>query len=134
MTKSLQALVLSRLVALGTEEGPMSLRQATQRANGSLSTESLRKIARGEHPGRISDRTAEALAVALSVPIDEVYAAADVRPPLPRWELPPAFDRLALDDRRLVEDVARGLLRARGQRLETSAALSGPASIPVAGA
>lgn len=102
-----------RLRELGTPEGPLSLRQAAERAKGLASYESLRMIGRGEHSGRISDRTAEALSLALEVSIGEIYAAANVQPPLSRWEMPPNLHRLDLEDRRLVEDMARGLLRAR---------------------
>lgn len=115
MTMTLQDLVLRRLAELGDTETPLSVRQATERAQGLLSFESLRRIARGEHSGRISDRVAEGLSLALGVPAAEIYDAAGVQAPLSPWELPQTFDRLDREERALVEDVARGLLRARAK-------------------
>jgi hypothetical protein len=114
----LQDLVLQRLAELGTPGSPMSVRQATERARGLVSYESLRQIARGEHSGRIGDKTAEGLALALDVPVQDVYNAARVPRPLTRWQWPARFDRLDLAQRRLVEDVAAALLEAyeKGQR------------------
>lgn len=106
----LAALVLRRLEDLGTPDNPMSFRQATQRARGLVSFETLRQIARGEHSGRIADRTAEGIALALDVSVKEVYDAARVPRPQARWNWPAKFDRLDLPQRRLVEDVANALL------------------------
>lgn len=108
----LAALVLRRLEDLGTPDSPMSIRQATQRARGLTSFETLRKIVRGEHSGRISDETAEGIALALEIPVKEVYDAARVPRPQTRWNWPAKFDRLDLPQRRLVEDVAASLLEA----------------------
>lgn len=108
----LQDLVLRRLAELGTPGSPMSIRQATERARGLVSYEILRKLARGEHSGRIADSTAEGLALALDVPAATVYQAARVPRPLSRWQWPARFDRLDPAQRRLVEDVAAALLES----------------------
>ena len=114
----LQDLMLRRLADLGTPGSPMSIRQATERARGLVSYEILRRIARGEHSNQISDETAEGLALALDVPVKDVYAAAKVPRPMSRWTWPARFDRLDPAQRRLVEDVAAALLNAyeKGQR------------------
>jgi hypothetical protein len=56
----LQDLMLRRLAELGVPGAPMSIRQATERARGLVSYEILRKVARGEHSGRITDSTPRA--------------------------------------------------------------------------
>lgn len=108
----LQDLVLRRLAELGVPGAPMSVRAAAERARGLVSYEVLRQIARGEHSGNITDRTAEGIALALDVPVSVVYQAANVPRPLTRWQLPAKFDRLDPGQRRLVEDVAGALLAA----------------------
>ena len=113
----LQDLVLRRLAELGTPGSPMSIREATRRSRDRLNYETLRKLARGEHSGDITDQTAEGVSLALDVPIAQVYAAARVPRPLSRWQWPAKFDRLDLDDRRVVEEVASALLRAREKGL-----------------
>lgn len=90
----------------------MSIRRATERAGGAPSYEIFRRIARGEHSGRISDDTAEGIARALDVPVQRVYEAASVPRPLSHWEWPARFDRLDLAQRRIVEEVAAGLLES----------------------
>jgi hypothetical protein len=110
-------MILRRLAELGTPGSPMSIRAATRRSRDHLNYETLRKLARGEHSGDITDQTAEGLSFALDVPLQEVYAAARVPRPLSRWTWPAKFDRLDHDERRLVEDVAAGLLRAREKGL-----------------
>lgn len=113
----LSELVLRRLAELGTPGEPMSIREATRRSRSRINYETLRKIARGEHSGDITDQTAEGISLALDVPVHQVYAAARIPRPLSRWELPARFDRLDLEDRRVVEDVAAALLRAREKGL-----------------
>lgn len=108
----LQDLMLTRLAELGTPGHPMSIRHATERAGGLVSYEILRRIARGEHSGRISDSTAEGLARALDVPVKVVYEAAMVPRPMTRWQFPARFDRLDQAQRKIVEDVAAGLLES----------------------
>lgn len=108
----LQDLMLRRLAELGVPGSPMSIRQATERARGLVSYEILRKVARGEHSGRISDGTAEGIARAIDVPVQAVYDAARVPRPLSRWQWPARFDRLDQAQRRIVEDVAAGMLEA----------------------
>lgn len=106
----LQDLMLRRLADLGTPGSPMSVRQAAERARGLVSYEIFRQIARGEHSGKITDRTAEGMALALDVPVQQVYSAARVPRPMSRWLWPERFDRLDPAQRRLVEDVASALL------------------------
>jgi hypothetical protein len=116
-SNELQDLVLRRLAELGVPGSPMSIREATRRTRSRVNYETLRKIARGEHSGDIADQTAEGLSLALDIPLQEVYAAARVPRPLGRWEMPARFDRLNLEDRRVVEEMAAALLRAREQGL-----------------
>lgn len=110
-------LVLRRLAELGIPGHPMSIREATRRSGSRINYETLRKIARGEHSGDITDQTAEGLSLALDVPLQQVYNAASVPRPQGRWSWPAKYDRLDLDDRRVVEDVAAALLRAREKGL-----------------
>lgn len=109
----LQEMVLRRLAELGVPGSPMSIREATRRSRERLNYETLRKIARGEHSGDIADQTAEGLSLALDVPVQQVYDAARVPRPLGRWVMPARFDRLDLEERRTVEEVAAAILRAR---------------------
>lgn len=115
----LQDLILRRLAELGDESGPMTAREAARRAEGLVSYETLRNLARGvRHTGRITDRVAEGLARALQVPVAKVYEAAGVQQPGENWEWPERFNRIPVSSRRLVEDVAAALLEAydRGRR------------------
>lgn len=115
----LQDLILTRLAELGDEKGPMSAREAARRAEGLVSYETLRNLARGvRHTGRISDRVAAGLSRALQIPEARVYAAAGIQPPGQRWRLPDRFDRLPIEQRRIVEDVASAMLEAyeKGRR------------------
>jgi hypothetical protein len=112
---SLAELVAQRLAALGDKSGPMSLRAAVERSRGRLSLENLRRMARGEHQGNFADRTAEGLALALDVPVAEVYRVAGLPQPSGRWEWDAKYDRLDLKHRRIVEDVADGFLDAYEQ-------------------
>lgn len=116
--EGLADLVSTRMIVLGDERGPLSLRNVVQRSGDRLSPETLRRIARGEHQGNISDRVAEGLAVALEIPIGRIYEAAGLPQPKRRWEWPAVFDRLSIAERTVVEDVARGFLQAyeRGRR------------------
>lgn len=113
----LRELAVRRLEELGDETGPLSIRAAAERSGGLVSHETLRSIVRGDHTNRITDRTAEGLSRALSVPVDRVYAAARVPRPRARWHWPEKFDRLDESERRLVEDVANALLNAREKGL-----------------
>lgn len=114
----LQALVLRRLAELGDSQGPLPARTAAERSRGRVSYETLRAIARGAHSGRLSDRIAEGLSIALDVPIAEIYSVARIPRPQSRWLWPERFDRLDMAQRRIVEDVASGFLEAyeRGLR------------------
>lgn len=116
---ALSDLVLERLAELGTPGSPMSLRQAAGRSRGMLSYETMRNISRGEF-GRITDRTAEGLSLALDVPVQQIYDTARVPRPQTRWLLPERFDRLDPAQRRLVEDVASALLESYEKGLRDS--------------
>ena len=115
---SLAELVAQRLSDLGDRSGPMSMNAAVNRANGRISYENFRRIARGEHGGQFTDRIAEGLALAIDVPLSEVYRVAGLPQPTGRWVLDPKFDRLSLSERVVVENVAASLLSAyeRGRR------------------
>jgi hypothetical protein len=106
----LQDLMLRRLAELGDPGQPLSLRRAAEKTRGLVSYEILRQIARGEHSGNIADRSAEGIALAIGVPVEQVYQAAKVPRPSGRWQWPARFDRLDLSQRRVVEDVAAGFL------------------------
>lgn len=109
----LQALVVSRLIELD-----LSARAAADKSRGKVSYSTLRNIARGIHGGKITDRIAEGISAALDVPLSQVYDAAQAPQPMSRWEWPERFERLNLQQRRLVEEVAAALLDAydRGMR------------------
>lgn len=116
---ALQDLILTRLQQLGDRSGPMSAREASRRADGLVSYETMRLLARGgKHTGRITDRTAEGLSRALDVPVGRIYEAAGVPAPSGRWDWPERFSRLSPPQRSLVEDVAAAILEAyeRGRR------------------
>lgn len=115
---SLSELVVQRLADLGDRTGPMSLRAAADRSRGRLSPENLRRIARGEHQGNFTDRVVEGLSIALDIPTAEIYRVAGLPQPTGRWEWDRKYDRLTMDQRRVVEDVADALLSAyeKGRR------------------
>lgn len=113
--ESLQQLVLRRLRELGGDREPMSAREAVRGHEELVSYETVRLIARGNHQGGITDRTAEGLSRALRVPVEHVYAAAGVPSPGARWRWPERFDRLSPRQRELVESLAASLLDAYDQ-------------------
>lgn len=116
---ALQDLILTRLRELGDASGPMTAREAARRADGLVSYETLRNLARGvRHTGRLTDRVAEGLSRALQVPVARVYAAAGIPAPGDKWEWPRRFERLDPAQRQLVEEVAAALLEAheKGKR------------------
>lgn len=116
--EGLADLIANRMIALGGDGGPLSLRNVVMRSGDRLSPETLRRIARGEHQGNISDRVAEGLSIALEIPLKRIYEAAGLPQPSRRWDWPAKFDRLSTTERAIVEDVARGFLQAyeRGRR------------------
>lgn len=112
-------MILTRLQQLGDKDGPMTAREAARRAEGLVSYETLRNLARGvRHTGRISDRVAQGISLALQVPLAKVYEAAGAQQPGERWEWPERFDRLDPAQRQIVEEVAAGFLEAyeKGRR------------------
>jgi hypothetical protein len=108
----LQRLVLRRLDELGALGEPMSAREAARRSGGKVSNDTLSKIAAGKHTGRITNRIAEGIAAGLEVPVSQVYDAAGAPRPHGPWSLPEEFERLTLEQRRLVEDLCSALLAA----------------------
>jgi hypothetical protein len=112
---SLAEAVTSQMLKLGGADGPLSLRNVVARSRGRLSTENLRRIARGEHQGNFSDRVAEGLSIALEIPLAEVYRLAGLPQPKTRWVWDAKYDRLTLAQRAIVEDVASGFLMAYEQ-------------------
>ena len=118
ISESLQDLAIRRLTELGDEAGPLGVRTAAERTRGLISYENLRKIVRGNHGGRISDRTAEGLALALDVPASHIYRAAGVPRPPSKFVVPQRLDRLTAAQRQLLLDIGSALLDAydRGRR------------------
>jgi hypothetical protein len=114
----LQHLVLTRLAELGTKGSPMSARKAAERSRGDVSFHTLYAIAKGQHSGRITDRTAQGIAAALDVPVARVYDAAGAPRPQGRWLPPERLDRLTLDQRKLLEDIGYALLDADAKGYE----------------
>lgn len=110
---TLTELVRSRLAELG-----LSARAAAARTHGGISHATIATFTNGQHSGRITDKTAAGLAVALDLPISRIYEAAATPQPLSRWDWPARFDRIPTPQRRLVEDFAAALLEAyeRGKR------------------
>lgn len=120
VTETLQDLMERRLRELGHRRGrgeSISLREAWQRlpeneAGGRTPTyETFRRIRQEGHT-RISDETAGALATMLEVDVDEVYAAARIRPRLGRFELPTRADRLDGNQRKAVLGIVDAILDA----------------------
>lgn len=114
----LQQLVLTRLAQLGEPGTPMSARAAARRSHGRVSYDTLYQIANGKHSGRLTDATAEGIAAALEVPVSDVYDAAGAPRPQGRWLLPERFDRLTIEQRRLVEEFCGALLDADARGYE----------------
>lgn len=114
----LRFLVLTRLAELGEPGKPMSAREAARRSHNGVSYDTLYQIANGKHTGRITNRTAEGIAAALDVPVARVYDAAGAPRPQGRWLLPEEFDRLTVEQRRLIEDLCSALLAADSQGFE----------------
>jgi hypothetical protein len=109
--QTLQDLLLERLRELGGVTGPLSLRQATVRANGEVSYEVLRLIAQGRYNKRMSARTVAGIATALGVPVDRVYRAASMMETSGPWEPPAEAQRLTLPQRDHLEWLIKQLVR-----------------------
>lgn len=114
----LQHLVLTRLAELGTPGSPMSLRAASRRSGNRVSFDTLADMANGKHTGRLTPRVAEGVAAGLDVPVSRVYEAAGAPRPQGRWMLPERYDRLTLEQRRLIEDLCDALLLADSRGYE----------------
>lgn len=112
----LQDLILTRLQQLGDRAGPMSAREAARQAEGLVSYETIRNLARGvRHKGRVTDKTARGLAKALQVPVEQIYAATGAPAPGGPWRPPERFNRLDPAQRALLEDMGAALLDAYEQ-------------------
>lgn len=118
VTDRLQYLVVTRLIELGTGGKPLSARQAALRSRGAVSYDTLYRIIRGEHSGRIKDRVAKGIAEALELPLTDVYEAVGAPRPATRWLWPERFDRLTPYRRGLVESYAAALLEAEQEGYE----------------
>jgi hypothetical protein len=113
--RNLQNLVERRLRELGNARGPLSARQAAEKSEGLVSYETLRLLLRGQHSGRISRETAEGMAKALDVPLDDVLAVAGQRIPLGPFVLPTRADTLTPPERQTVLSVVDAILNAADQ-------------------
>lgn len=113
--ETLTDLVRRRLLELGDEGQPLPASRAAAKARGKVSAELIRVIVRGEHKGGLRDDTAEGLAMALDVPVQEVYDAAGALRPGTPWQWPSRFDRLGPRQRTLVQNLAAALLDAYDQ-------------------
>lgn len=118
--RDLQQLVNDRLHELGDRKGPLSARQAAARANGKVSYETLRLIARGDHSGKLTDETVDGLALALDVPRSRVLAAMGLAltQPLPPFMLPDRANRLTRPQRKVVLSVVDAILGAVAEAAE----------------
>lgn len=119
MSESLSELIARRLADLGRRRGgePMSLHAAWEvlppKQDGSplVSYESIRRVSTGEHTN-IKDETADAIAMMLGVPVDDVLLAAGQRVRLGRFTLPRRADKLEKKERRVVLAVVDAILDA----------------------
>lgn len=113
---ALRDLVIRRRIELGVPGKPAAFKTLAMRSGGRISHEIIRQIEQGTHSGRLGDERVEGLALALGVPVQQVYDAARVPKPGTRWRWNPKYDRLPDDDRRLVEALASRLLALHEQR------------------
>ena len=154
MTETLQDLMERRLQQMRQRRGrgeSISLREAYQRLLEQINQRNAEHAAAGrdeQEPApptyevfrrirnghtRITDNTAVALATMLDVDVDEVHAAAGIRPSLGRFELPTRADRLDDQQREVVLAVVDTILRASdGESSQSPAADRRGAPTPVA--
>lgn len=116
MDETLQDLVQRRQRELGDKGAPLSTRQVWLRGGGeeTWSYETVRRIVEAGHH-KIGDRVADALALALDVPVSSVLKAAGQRPRQGRFELPRRADRLVESERKTVIAVIDAILEAGDQ-------------------
>jgi hypothetical protein len=121
VTETLQDLLERRLRELGQRRGrgeSISLREAWQRlpedeeGERSPTYETFRRIRQAGHTN-IGDKTADALATMLDIPVEQVYAAAGIPPRLGRFELPSRADALSPGERSAVLGVVEAILDAK---------------------
>lgn len=137
VTETLQDLMERRLNELGKRRGrgeSISLREAYSRLLEKINDENARILdekgvdvshvppptyevfrrIRNGHTG-ITDNTASALATMLEVSVNDIYAAAKIRPRLGRFSLPTRADRLDSAQRKVVLGVVDAILSAQEQ-------------------
>jgi len=124
-------LVLQRLHELGDPSGPLSARRASERSRGRISYEQIRRIARGLHNGRLTERSIEGLALALDVPLSRVEQALDgyERPTLGEWVMPERLWRLDEVQRRAVEAIAVQIFEAQERAKHGAGTRGRPAAL-----
>lgn len=120
MAETLRDLVIRRLIELGHDGKRLAYKPAALKSGGRVSHEIIRNIANGTHSGNLRDETVLGLSMALDVPEERIYRAAQIPRPGQRWRWPERFDRLREEDRRVVEATAGAILAAyeRGRRGE----------------
>lgn len=110
--RHLQQLVDRRLKELGDHRGPMPTRRAAARSEGKISYETLRLLKLGRHSGSITLETAEGLALALDLPLQDILEVAGQRIPQGPFELPRRADTLTKAERAVVLSVIDAILDA----------------------
>lgn len=113
----LQDLVQRRMRELGMVQanGDLNIRELWRRGGGGdageWSYESVRQIVNDGHQN-IEDRTAQTLAAALQIPLNEVLVLAGQRPRADPFVLPDRSAALTPEERRIMIDVMDGFLGA----------------------
>lgn len=123
VNETLHELMERRLRDLGRRRGrgeSISLHEAYERlveqsAGKKIPSYEVFRRIRVEGHTRIKDETASALATMLEVDVNEVLAAAGIRPRLGRFELPTRADRLTGEQRAVVMGVVDAILDAGEQ-------------------
>lgn len=89
------------------------LGRIAERKGLTLSYTTVDKLLAGTYTSRPSRRTLEALAQLSGVPVEKVYAAAQVAPPQARFadQLPPGVDSLTPEQRKVIIDIIRVFLK-----------------------
>ena len=137
MSESLSELIARRLAEMGKRRGgePVSLHAAWEvlppKQDGSpmVSYESIRRVSTGEHTN-IKDETADAIAMMLGVPVDDVLTAAGQRVRLGRFTLPRRADKLEKKERRTVLAVVDAILEAAESKVGTDRGTSAEKMTP----
>ncbi len=128
--RDLKELMEKRLQDLGDDRGPLSARQAAMRSDGLVSYETLRLLLRGQHSGVISRDTAQGIAQALEVPLEQVLRLAGQRVPQGPFTLPERADTLVPAERAVVLSVVDAILDAAQRDRSLMRAVAGSAAVP----